>query len=156
MPKKTVTAEQAQRRLEDLCARAEHCTGELRAKLRLWAIPAEEADKIIKSLQANKFVDDARFAGAFVRDKVKFSRWGKRKIKMALMAKGVEGDIITDAIDSLDRDTYRDALTSLLSAKTRLRPELLADYEGRTRLFRFALQRGFETPIITEVIKSLL
>lgn len=156
LQRKIIPPERAQARLEDLCVRAEHSTGELRQKLRQWGVPAADSERIMRHLISAKFVDDARFAGSYVRDKLRFSRWGKRKIAMGLAAKGVDPDIAADALAEIDPDEYLSLLTALLAAKTKPHPELLADYEGRTRLFRFAMQRGFESSLISRAIKSLL
>ena len=155
-PKKIIPPEQAQARLEDLCVRSEHCTGEMRLKLRQWGVAAPDADRIVDALVAGKFVDDERFAGSYVRYKLRFDRWGRRKIQMGLAAKCVDRGIIAAALADIDPDEYLGILTALLASKTKLHPELLADYDGRTRLFRFALQRGFESPLISKVIKSLI
>ena len=69
---KKVSPEQALVRLEELCVRAERCEAELRRKLMQWAIVPADADSIIASLRARRFLDETRFAAAFVRDKYRF------------------------------------------------------------------------------------
>lgn len=148
-----LTAAQALSRLEALCAKAEHSTGELRRKLFQWHIPKSEADRIIASLSERRFVDDRRFARAFVRDKIAFARWGRLKIRAALSAKGVSADIIREALDSIHEKEYVKTLASLIAAKSRTIND--ADtFEGRTRLFRYAVSRGFEAELVGRIIRS--
>lgn len=150
-----MTPANALARLEALCARAEHCTGEMRDKLRAWKIDASEADKIIGSLVQRRFVDDERFARAYVRDKQLFSKWGRRKIAQGLAVKRVDRGIIKQALDDLDREEYLHILDSVLAARLRQDPAMLASYEGRAKLLRFAMQRGFESSLALARIQAL-
>ncbi len=152
--RKPVSPENALRRLEELCARSEQCTGESRKKLYNWGIAANDAEQIVKSLIGRRFIDDRRFCHAFVRDKLMFSHWGKRKIKLSLIQKRVGKDIIDEALEQIDESTYYDILKKIVLAKARTIND--ADtYEGRTKLFRFAASRGFEPDLISKVIREL-
>ena len=151
--KKAMDPARALARLEELCARAEHCEGELREKLHKWGIPSAQADKIIASLRSRRFVDDSRFASAFVRDKFRFALWGKRKIEMALRQKRVDADVIADALEEIDPEEYRTTLAALVTRKAASLPE--DDfYANRTRLFRFAVARGFEPSLVAESLPA--
>lgn len=152
---KPTTAAQALARLEELCARAEHCQSEMRDKLMQWGIPSSDAAKVMDSLRQHKFVDDARFARAYVHDKFAYQRWGRRKIAQGLMTKRISRDDIDAALSEIDAEEYAQALQQLLRTKLRVDPSLLDTYEGRTRLYRFALQRGFESSIVVNVLKKL-
>lgn len=152
--KKTVTPQNALIRLEELCSRSEQCTGEARKKLFNWGISANDSDKIIKSLIERRFIDDRRFCSAFVRDKLMFSHWGKRKITLSLMQKHVDRDIISEGLEQIDEKVYSDILKKIVLAKARTIKD--ADtYDGRTRLFRFAVSRGFEPSLVSQVIREM-
>ncbi|MDO4319373.1 MAG: regulatory protein RecX [Bacteroidales bacterium] len=152
--RKTVTPQQALVRLEEQCARAEHSTGELRLKMRRWGITPSDADKIIDSLVSRHFVDDSRFAAAYVRDKVEYGGWGRRKIALGLYQKGVARDIISAALDEIDSDRYIERLREIIDRKRRATAE--ADtYEGRTRIYRHAASRGFEPDLIAKVLREI-
>ena len=155
LARKPVSSRQAKERLQDLCVRGEQCTYQLRTKLKQWQIPADEADKIMQSLEDERYVDDARYARSFVHDKVRFAGWGRRKLHMMLAAKRIPSDIIAEALAEIDPNLYSAVLIKVLQSKTRPHPELLQDYEGRTRLYRFALQRGFESDAIAAALKAL-
>lgn len=141
-------------RLEELCARSEQCVGEIRRKLSAWGISAGDSDTIVRSLLRRRFVDDRRFATAFVRDKYRFARWGRRKIEMALRQKKIEPEVIDDAIDSIDEDEYGEILAHLIAAKARTLQ--LGEYSDRQRLFRFGVARGFETQLVASAIRALI
>lgn len=146
----------ATERLEALCMRAERCTGELREKLRGWGVDSNDADKILQHLIDTRFVDDRRFAEAFVRDKVRIAHWGRIKVRHAMYIKRIEKSIIADAMSSIDDDEYYNILLNLLHTKVKVHPHLLGDIKGRTKLYRFAISRGFESELITRAVKALL
>lgn len=151
--RKPVTADNALIRLEELCARSEHCVSELTQKMRTWGVPSGDAARVMESLIERGFVDERRYAAAFVRDKYRFARWGRRKISMALSVKRIPRDIINDALDEIDEAEYAAALMSVLASKARGIAEGNT-YEGRTKLFRHAVSRGFEPQMIINAIGS--
>ncbi len=157
LSRKIVTPEKALNRLEELCVRGERCEGELRTKLRTWQIASADADSIINSLRQHRFFDDARFAHAFVMDKVRFARWGRIKISMALRAKHVDRDIAAKALSEIDERIYTEALEAVIAAAVRrIGDEAAHTYEGRTRVFRAAVSRGFESDFAASTIRRLL
>ena len=152
--KKTVSPENALSRLEELCARREQCTGEAYKKLYSWGLDANDAECIVRSLVDRRFIDDRRFCEAFVRDKLRFARWGRRKIMLALTQKRVDRSIVSETLGMIDEDEYIGILKKIVLAKAGTISN--ADsYDGRTRLFRFALSRGFEPDIVARVIRSM-
>jgi regulatory protein len=154
MKTKVITAEQAIIRLETLCCNSEHCTYELYQKLYKWGISAEESSQIIKSLLQRRFVDDKRFTRSFVNDKFNFAHWGKRKIAMALYTKRIDRQVIAEALDTIDEEAYRNLAKELCLTKSRTIEEPQT-FEGRTKLFRFLISRGFEPDIASRTVKEL-
>lgn len=150
-PRKPITPEQALARLEALCAASEHCTHELRMKLANWGIGATDAAAIIKSLEQRKFLSDSRFAIAYVRDKYRFGKWGRRKITLALMQKRVDRDAIDNALAEIDEEEYQEILLQIMRTRARSIKEGNS-YEGRTKLFRSIASRGYETSLISKLI----
>lgn len=151
---KTITPDKALIRLEELCGRAEHCSSEILQKLRNWGISSAEADAILESLKSRRFVDDTRFAVSFVRDRYRYARWGRVKIRLQLRAKHIDPDVIEDALAEIDEPEYIAILEALVKAKART-IEDPKSYESRTKLFRFALNRGFESSFISRCINKL-
>ncbi len=151
--KKPLSLNAALARAEDLCARSEHCSGEIREKLYKWGIEADDRDKIIASLISRRYIDDARFAEIFARNKMEFSGWGRRKIAAALAQKRIDRHTIALALEQLDQERYEQRLRDIIVSKRRATPD--ADtYEGRTRIFRFAASRGFEPELIAQCLRN--
>ncbi|MDE6267132.1 MAG: RecX family transcriptional regulator [Muribaculaceae bacterium] len=138
-------------RLESLCATSEQCTHEISQKLIRWGIDRNDAEKILSSLIQRKFVSDERYAVAFVRDKYRFSKWGRRKIMLALMQKHIDKQSINAALNEIDNEEYIEILFSVMRSKARSIREGNS-FEGRTKLFRSVASRGYESSLITSFI----
>ena len=147
-----MTEKEALAKLTALCARGEHSTGEMIDKLNRWGMTDEAAQaRIMAYLTQQRYVDDERFTRAFVRDKIAYNKWGRRKIEQALWAKGIDKATQTKILDEIDDSEYLSVLRPLLQAKQRtLRAD--SDYEARGKLVRYALQRGFTFDIISQCI----
>lgn len=152
---KTLTAEQALGRLQDFCARAEMSTGEALDKLRRWGVAGRSAEEVVQRLVDERFIDDERFARAFVRDRYRYQRWGRKKIAQYLRLKGVDRDYIADALaEEIDSEVYEEGLTAILRAKFRQLPESDDEYTICNKLLRFAAGRGFEPSLIMRLIEN--
>lgn len=151
--RKPISKETAQQRLETLCVAAEHCRFELEEKLRRWGLPADEREEVLATLEKARFFDDARFAKAYVRDKVVYNRWGRQKVSMGLYAKRIDRSLIDEAFDELDPEDYEDAALRYLEAKARSVKEGFT-YEGRTKLYRSGISRGFESALVARLVKN--
>ncbi len=151
--RRQLSPENALVRLETLCARSEQCSYELMQKLRQWGIGQQDAADIIERLRAGRFVDDSRYAEAFVRDKYRFNRWGRTKIRGALMLKRIGSHVIEEAMAAVDDDEYCDILAEVLRNKARTLDDSRS-YEGRQKLLRHAVSRGFEPSLVISLIKN--
>lgn len=151
--KRPLTPDAAQVRAEELCARADYSSGEIRERLIRWGIYPDEADRIVERMIDSRFIDDERFARAFARDKIEYSRWGKRKVALSLYQKRVDRDIINDVLDEIDEEKYEAILAAVLATKRRSIEEPNT-YEGRTKLFRHAVSRGFEPDLVAKIIRN--
>lgn len=151
--RKQVSAENALVRLETLCSRSEHCEWELREKLRGWNVAVSDAAAILVSLAKHRFYDDGRFARAYVRDKLVYSHWGRRKIAMGLYAKRIDRELINEALDGIDAEEYAGVLRAFLQGKCRSITGQNA-YERRTKLYRAGVSRGFEPELVAKMLRS--
>lgn len=151
--KKPPSPEAVRLRMAGLCARSEQCESDIRAKILRAGLTPEECRGILEFLKREKFIDDARFARAYVRDKVKFAGWGRNKIRMGLRAKGICGTSASEALQAIDSTAYREA--ALKAARSKSRNLNLHTREDNMKLYRHMLSRGFESPIAVDVIKEL-
>lgn len=146
------SAEKALPYLASLCAKCEQCEEDLRLKMRRHCMEEGDMDSIIAYLYEHKFLDEERYARAYARDKMRFNGWGKQKISLMLRAKRMPGDVIKDALRSLDSEEYRKTAETLVR---RLCRSLNADDFGeRSKLLRRMYARGFETALVRDIIAS--
>lgn len=137
--------------LAALCAQAEHCQYEMLEKMRRWELPEEEQARVMQRLVSERYVDDERYARAFVKDKVRYNKWGRRKVEQALWQKHIDDDIRQRVLDEVDDEEYLDVLRPLLKQKRRS-TKAASDYELNQKLVRFALSRGFTYDIIRQCL----
>lgn len=140
-------------RLAGLCSRSEQCEADLRVKMSRAGLPSDDADRIIAFLREQRFLDDARFAGAFARDKAKFAGWGAAKIRMALAAKRIPSAVISEAIASIEPADLDRSLTAITMSKSRGLD--LSLREDRAKLLRRLMSRGFPYADCVRAIKAL-
>ena len=117
MVKRQLTYESALARAASLCSRGEHAEAEMRRKLRQWGAETGDADRVVEWLVDNGFIDNSRYAHAFVYDKSRFDLWGRVKIRHQLRLNGVAGDVVEEAMAEIDEDEYVANLRTLLAAK---------------------------------------
>ena len=149
--KKDITEQEAYLQLAALCAQAEHCQQEMRDKMRRWELDETVQNRIVARLVKERYVDDERYARAFVKDKIRYNKWGRRKVQQALWQKHIDAEIQQRVLDEIDEKEYLDILRPLLKQKRKsIKAE--SDYELNQKLVRFALGRGFGFDIIRQCL----
>jgi len=150
--KKEMTSLQAYQKLSALCARSEHCQQEMLDKMRQWGVSDEDQAKVIARLIKEKYVDDERFVHAFVYDKIRYSKWGRRKVEQALWMKRIDEHISKPILDEVDDEEYLRILRPLLKQKSKSISGR-NEYERTMKLIKFALGRGFTMDLIKQCIE---
>ena len=146
--------EKALDKMRRLCSRREYCVADIRSKL-LKALEGDEgkADAALKRLIEEKYVDDLRYATAFVRDKSAIAGWGQVKIRYMLSAKGVSRDVIAQALEEVDEPKAACRLVKLLENKYK---SLKDDPQCKLKMLRFGLGRGYAYEDVASVVDALI
>ena len=153
--KAPLTIENALSRAAALCAKCEQCSPDIEKKLLNWGLSGNDAGKVITELKRLRFLDDERFAKAYAHDKLHFSGWGKRRIMQGLWVKRLPRDIIDMAFDEFNDDEYKAIAVKVIKSKIPAIKEGIESYEGKMKLLRFAVQRGFEVSLVAGIVKQL-
>ncbi len=141
-------------RLQKLCSKAEYCEADIyRKALKDLEGDADAARKVLEALISEKYVDNARYASAFAREKAAIQGWGPVKIRFHLKAKGVEEGTIRAALEEIDRGKQADKLNKLLQAKAR---SLAGDPQFRLKLLRFGLTRGYDYDAVEVEVSKII
>jgi len=152
---KEISYSSALSKMQFICSRQEKCCSDIRKKLENWSLSYDDQDNIIQSLIDDKFIDEKRYTGYYVRDKYKFNKWGRIKISHHLKQKQIPEYIIMEAFDSISDELYEENLKEILSSKLRSTREE-DPYKLKAKLFRFAQSRGFESNLILRNIEDLV
>lgn len=144
----------ALQRASALCSSQEQCSSHIREKLKIWKVTEEDAAKIIELLQKEKFLDDARYAAFYVRDKYRLNGWGKIKLMYMLRQKEISQELIQEAMEQIDQEEYRQTCERLISEKSATLKES-NQFKRKGKLFRYAAQRGFESDLIHQILSYI-
>lgn len=153
-PRQPLTMPQAMNRAAAMCARSEQSPADIRAKLVKWGLTTGEVDKVLLQLHEQDFLNEDRFARAFVKDKFAFNGWGRIKIAHQLRQKGISPETIDQAMTALDEERYRSRLMELLQAKWRTVKER-EPRQAWAAMMRFAASRGFEANLSSQCITAI-
>ena len=146
-----MTETEGKTRAEAYCSAAEHCRSEVRAMLERHGAEKPDIESIINNLVKEGFIDESRYAHAFVHDKVRFAKWGRVKIAQALWQKRIPQDITDAALESIDYDEYLAALKDVVKAKFRT-VKGATEYERKMKTMRSVCSRGYEPALVRKLL----
>jgi regulatory protein len=150
-----MTADLALQKAQSLCSKQERCISEIREKLNVWEVKETDAEKIIRQLVAEKFINESRYAAFFTHDKFRFNKWGKVKIRIELKRKNIPPDAIADALESIPAEEYENLIETELQKKKRT-ITAKNKWDAKAKLMRFAMSRGFESELVSRITDRLL
>lgn len=146
-----MTEQQVLYKLTAMCSQAEHCSQEMLDKMKKWDIPEDVQARVMQYLTQEKFIDDERYCRFFIKDKIKYNKWGRRKVEQALYMKHIPSSISGPILDEIPAEDYLEVLRPLLKSK-RKTVKAATEYERNMKLIKFALGRGFSMDIIKDCI----
>ena len=131
----------------DLLSRREHSVSELRNKLIRFNPDSNDLKDVIERLITSNFLDDNRFASAFIRSKAE-SGYGPNYISQYLTKKGITPDKYD--MYSLEIDWEDKCLTQF--NKKRRNKEI--NFKEKEKILRFLAYRRFSYEIIKNALKE--
>ena len=153
--KRPKTAEQALASLMRLCARAERSSGDAMRLMATWMVPESDRQWMLQRLIKDRFIDDSRYAEAFVREKSNLSAWGEYKIRATLRRKGIADEIINNALLQMPTEQNIERLTERLKRKMRT-IKYDTTYQLKTKLIRHALSLGFSMDDVLKCVEEVM
>jgi regulatory protein len=146
---------EAKAKVEALCAYQERCQFEINLKLISWGFNAEERSQLIADLITNRFLDEERFASAYVSGKFRIKRWGRIKIKSHLAQKHVSTYSIEKALKEINLDDYWEALVYLAERKFVDLKREKDHWQKRVKLTRYLQSKGYEGDLIQDAVNNV-
>ena len=133
-----------------MCSRRELCRYDIESNREKWKLGNAEMTMLLEELEAGKFINEERYARAFVADKFRHNRWGRLKIASQLRLKGIARGIVSEALETIDSEEYKKTLADLLRTHGKT-VKAANDFQRRSKLARFAFSRGFESSLVFEL-----
>jgi regulatory protein len=138
--------------LKRWCAVQERSHFDVRTKLIEHQIYGDALEEIIAELISEDFINELRYATAYVSGKFKINEWGRNKIKLGLNQKNISSYCAKKALSQIDEDDYNALLLKLYKQKaTLIKGKTLSD---KQKIMNFLLQKGFEQHLIFPLIND--
>ena len=139
-------------RAERYCANEEQCRTSVRKKLCDWGASLEASSKIVTRLLDQGFIDERRYARAYVSSKLRTQKWGRLKVIYQLRSKQVPPKFITEALAEIPEEEYKDIMLDVANTKWASYDAGETASKRRSKLVTFLASRGFEQPVIQEML----
>jgi regulatory protein len=140
-------------KIKRYCAYQERCGQDIWCKLKEWKVEDKEIQKIINELIKEEYINEERFAKAFVRGKFNIKSWGNQKIIAELKRRNISDFCIKEAIKEIDTTLYKEKLDKL-ARKWLNEHKQLTEQEEREKLYRFLFSKGYEQDDILNFINK--
>jgi len=151
---KYYSVDQAKLLLERFCAYQERSPYEVEQKLLKLGLIREVMDQILMHLHQENFLNETRFAEAYVRGKFNQKKWGRNKISQGLFQHRVSSYNSKAALTQIKEEDYLITATQLAEKKqTNLSTK--NEFESKQKIIRYLVQRGFEQNISFEIVNNL-
>lgn len=153
-PYKTYTVDEARKKIENYCAYQERCHKEVVQKLQSMHMIPEAIDAIVVHLLQHNFLNEERFAKAFVSGKFRIKKWGKQRITIELKQKDISKSIITSALKTINDVTYLNTFHALAEKKANSIKDT-NPFKKKKKLADYLLYRGWESHLVYDKVNDL-
>lgn len=152
---KTYTIQDAIKTLEHYCSYQERCHQEVVQKLQGMHMIPEAIDVVIVHLLQHNFLNEERFAKAYVSGKFKIKNWGKRRLTQNLKQKDINKTIINNALNEIDDDEYIVVFNALAEKKVKTLQDSNI-WKKKKKLADYLLYRGWESDLVYAKVNELI
>ena len=133
------------------CDYQDRCKKEIFTKLNTLELTDDDRDFVVEFLKDEGFINDERYCRSFVKGKLNLKKWGVNKIKLSLIAKGVDREIIDEVISEIDQESYKEELVNLLKNKKINESD---PYKCKAKLIRYAVGKGYSLSMVMEIVNG--
>ncbi len=152
---KSEESEKTYLKLVRFCLYRERCKKEVYEKMQLLKIHISNQNKFCKQLVEDGYLNEKRFAKAFVHDKFLLKRWGKNRITFELKLKVISSDFIDEAMVQIDDETYENTLFYLAEKKWNLLVNEENHFHRIIKTKNYLVSKGYEFDKIDKIIKKI-
>lgn len=152
---KTYSIQEAQSKMEHFCSYQERCHKEVNQKLQSMHMIPQAIDLIIVHLLDHNFLNEERFAKAFVTGKFRIKKWGKYRITQELKKKDISKNLITSALKEISDTEYLSTFHALAEKKATTLTESNIQ-KKKKKLAEYLLYRGWESHLVYDKVNEII
>ena len=131
--------------------RRDRTEAQLRRHLASRGVQVPAIDEAVRALARQGYLDDARYARVFAEDRRALDGWGPERIERALLAAGVDGELVAVALGVRDAAGELDAAVALLRRRCRAIP---ATDRERERALGLLARKGYDLELAYEAVRE--
>jgi len=151
---KVYDLEEACEKIRAFCVYRERSQTEVREKLYTYGLISEVREQLLMELIQDNYLNEERFARAFVRGKFNIKKWGRLKIKKELYKHQLSDYVLRKAFAEIDEQDYQKTLEELLAKKMR-ETQAANDFQRKGKVARYMINKGFEPDLVWECLTSI-
>ena len=147
-----LTVNEAISKLQKYCAYQERSHQDVRNRLLKYKVYGDDLENVISELIQSDFLNEERFAIAYVSGKFKIKKWGRNKIIQNLKQKKVSAYCINKGLKEIDNDLYDETLLTLMHKKT---ASITAknQFDKKDLVAKYLINKGYESELVWGVIE---
>ena len=151
--KKFFIFEEIKQKIVNYCVYQDRCHAEVEQKMREFLLIPEAKEEILLYLIKENYLNEERFARSYTRGKFYIKKWGRNKIKVNLLQKGISEKLIVKAYGEIDDNEYLAAIKTILE---KIIPTLkgLKEYQKKQKIIKYLLSKGYEYELILDSLEA--
>ena len=154
-PKKTYDRKTAKLKAADFCAYQERSQQQVRDKLYDYGLHQDEVEEILSELISEGFINEERFAKAFIGGKFRMKKWGRQKIIQSIRPHRISEYCLKKGMEEIDPDEYWKVLLEHTKKKYKqLKGQ--STYIVKGKLTQHLYTKGFESDLIKEAVDLIV
>ncbi len=146
--------DEVKQKMARYCAYQERSHYQVEKKLREMGMIPEAIDAVMLFLIREGFLNEERFARAYVRGKFYQKHWGKQKIIQGLKQHQIHANLIVKALNEIDDADYQTTIKTLIEKKSRHMPEIF--YQNKQKIARYLLQKGYKYEEFSDILSGFI
>ena len=151
---KSLTPEEAKRKIEKYCAYQDRCHKEVKQKLRDMGVYTNEIEMIISDLIEDNYLNETRFSQSYARGKFRIKRWGKIRINNALKMRNISPWNIKEAMKEISDEDYQTTCNYLVEKYWNANASK-SEIIRKKKVWEALQYRGWESEMIYETLAQL-
>ena len=155
MQQKNIGAEKALQKIKHFCSYQERNHQEVKEKLYSFGLYKMDVEMLLSQMIEENYLNEERFAIAFVGGRFRIKKWGRVKIRYELKQKRISDYCIKKGLASITEEDYIKTLQKLFEEK-RVSLKLEKNiFIKKQKIQSFLMQRGFEPQLISGLIQQM-